>query len=154
MNNITPRLKINKATLDDVDAISSLTDAAYSKWIPVISRKPQPMTADYSKMVVENSIWLLYVEEQLAGVLVLVDESTTVLIYSIAVHPAYQKKGLGRRLLDWAEHQAREKGYTSIRLYTNEQFNENIRLYHHAGYEETGREPFLNSNIIHLAKKL
>ena len=154
MNGAQPHINIKKATLDDVAAISALTDAAYSKWIPLIGRKPQPMTADYSKMVVENEIWLLYADDELAGVLVLMDESTTTLIYSIAIHPGFQKQGHGRRLLNWAEEQARGSGYSSIRLYTNEHYKENIELYLHVGYEETSREPFLNSNIVHMAKRL
>jgi hypothetical protein len=62
-----------------VEAISALTDAAY--FIPLIGRKPRPMTADYSIMVTEDTIWLLSVEDQLAGVLVLTYELETLLIW-------------------------------------------------------------------------
>lgn len=148
------QFSIRKASLDDVEAITALTDAAYTKYIPLIGRKPQPMTADYAKMVVENSIWLLIVEDQLAGVLVLVYEPENILIYSVAINPEYQKQGLGRRLLDWAEQQAVQAGYKSIRLYTNERFEANIVMYKHLGYQETSREPFLNSILVHMAKQL
>ncbi|MCJ7435026.1 MAG: GNAT family N-acetyltransferase [Anaerolineales bacterium] len=149
------QFSIRKASLDDVEAISALTDAAYTKYIPLIGRKPQPMTADYSKMVVENSIWLLLVENQLVGVLVLVYEPENILIYSVAINPEYQKQGLGRRLLVWAEEQAVQGGYKSIRLYTNERFEDNILLYKHLGYQETSREPLLNnSTLVHMAKQL
>ncbi len=145
---------IRKASLDDAEAISALTDAAYSKYIPLIGRKPQPMLADYSRMAVENSIWLLLVEDQLVGVLVLVHEPENLLIYSVAINPEYQKQGLGRRLLAWAEQQAVQDGYSSIRLYTNERFVDNILLYKHLGYHETSREPYLNSILVHMAKQL
>jgi len=148
------QFSICKASLDDVEAITALTDAAYTKYIPLIGRKPQPMTADYAKMVVENSIWLLIVEDQLAGVLVLVYEPENILIYSVAINPEYQKQGLGRRLLDWAEQQAVQAGYKSIRLYTNERFEANIVMYKHLGYQETSREPFLNSILVNMAKQL
>jgi ribosomal protein S18 acetylase RimI-like enzyme len=148
------QFKIRKASLEDAEAISALTDAAYAKYIPLIGRKPQPMTADYSKMVVENSIWLLSAENQLVGVLVLIHEPENILIYSVAIKPEYQKQGLGRRLLAWAEQQAIQDGYKSIRLYTNERFEDNILLYHHLGYQETSKEPFLNSTLVHMAKKL
>lgn len=123
------QFSIRKASLDDVEAITALTDAAYTKYIPLIGRKPQPMTADYAKMVVENSIWLLIVENQLAGVLVLVYEPENILIYSVAINPEYQQQGQGRRLLVWAEQQAVQDGYKSIRLYTNERFEDNILIY-------------------------
>jgi N-acetylglutamate synthase-like GNAT family acetyltransferase len=83
------KITLRKANLADVEAISALTDAAYTKYIPLIGRKPQPMTADHSKMVVENTIWLLSVEDKLAGLLVLVYEPDTLLIYSVAIHPEY-----------------------------------------------------------------
>lgn len=148
------KITLRKANLADVEAISALTDAAYTKYIPLIGRKPQPMTADYSKMVVENTIWLLSVEDKLAGLLVLVYEPDTLLIYSVAIHPEYQKQGLGRRLLAWAEQQAVLAGYQSIRLYTNERFTYNIQLYERLNYQETGREALLNSTIVHMTKKL
>jgi len=149
-NKVTLRL----ATLADVDAISALKDAAYSKYIPLIGRKPLPMTADYSMMVIENTIWLLYVDDYLAGVLVLEYEPETMLIYSVAIQPEYQKQGLGLRLLAWAEGQALEAGYQTIRLYTNELFTYNINLYLSLGYQETSREPMLNSTLVHMSKKL
>jgi hypothetical protein len=49
------KVTLRQATLADVDAISALTDAAYSKYIPLIGRKPLPMTADYSRMVIDKT---------------------------------------------------------------------------------------------------
>ena len=147
-------IRIRKAGRQDVNAIAAITDSAYTKYIPLIGRKPQPMTADYARMVVDNSIWLLTVESQPVGVLVLIYEPDNVLIYSVAIKPEYQKKGLGRRLLAWAEGQAIQAGYRSIRLYTNEHFKENIRLYKSLSYQETTREPYLNSTLVHMKKQL
>ncbi len=145
---------LHKATSDDASAISALTDAAYSHYIQLIGRKPLPMTADYAKMAFENEIWLLHVEQQLAGVLVLEHEPDTLLIYSIAIQPEFQKQGFGQRLLAFAEQQAIQAGYRSIRLYTNEKFTYNINLYKSLGYQETGREALLNSTIVHMVKRL
>lgn len=148
------QFSIRKASLDDVEAISALTNAAYAKYISLIGRKPQPMTADYSRMVIENSIWLLIAENQLVGVLVLVYEPENILIYSVAINPEHQKQGLGRRLLVWAEQQAVQDGYKSIRLYTNARFEDNILLYKHFGYQEIRRESFINSTLVHMVKRL
>ncbi len=148
------QLSIRQASLDDVEAISTLANDAYCRYIPLIGRKPQPMTADYTKIVAENPIWLLAVENQLVGVLVLIYEPQNVLIYSVAVNPEYQGQGLGRHLLAWAEQQAVQNGYKTIRVYTNERFEDNIRLYKYLGYQETNKEPFLNSTVVHMAKSL
>lgn len=145
---------IRKATSKDAGAVATLTDAAYNKYIPLIGRKPQPMTVDYTKMVVENPIWLLLMEGKLVGILVLVNEPETLLIYSIAIQPEYQKQGLGRLLLAWAEQEALQAGYRTIRLYTNKKFVKNIRLYKSLGYKETGSEPYLGSTLVHMLKQL
>jgi ribosomal protein S18 acetylase RimI-like enzyme len=146
------RITIRRAGLEDSVAVSGITDSAYSGYIPLIGRQPQPMTADYAHMVIENDIWVLELDGQHAGVLVLIHEPEALLIYSVAVHPDYQKQGLGRRLLAWAEQQAVLSGYRTIRLYTNARFTHNIHLYQRLGYQETGRETLLGSTVVHMAK--
>ena len=145
---------LRQATPDDAPAIVALTDAAYAKYIPLIGRKPQPMTADYRQMAAEHPIWLLYLGDELAGLLALELEDETVLIYSVAVRPDLQGRGLGHILLEWAEQQARQAGYRKMRLYTNEHFVENIELYKHLGYHETGREDYLGTQLVHMARQL
>ena len=58
---------------------------------------------------------------------------------NIAVAPARQGSGLGRRLLAFAEAEAVRSGYREIRLYTHQTMTENQHLYAAIGYEETGR---------------
>lgn len=140
--------------MEDAAAIAAITDAAYSKYIPLLGRKPQPMTADYARMVTEDSIWLLHLDDLLVGLIVLVLEAEAMLIYSVVVHPEYQGRGLGHRLLAWAEEEACRAGYASIRLYTNTLFVDNVRLYHSIGYHDTGLEPYLGSTLVHMAKPL
>lgn len=145
---------IRQATLNDVAAITALTDAAYSKYIRQMGRKPQPMMADYELVVVQHPVWLVEIEDHLVGVLVLQHEQDTLLIYSVAIHPNEQKRGFGRLLLGWAEQQAQLAGYHSLRLYTNALMTENIALYTRLGYHETGRESYEGGAIVHMRKSL
>lgn len=147
-------IEMRRATSQDVPAIHAITEEAYSKYIPLIGRKPQPMMVDYEHMVVENDIWLLSFDGQPAGVLVLIHHPEYLLIFSVAVRPGFQQHGLGRRLLSLAEVQAKLAGYKTICLYTNEKFEDNLRMYEKMGYRETRREPLLGSMVIHMAKEL
>jgi ribosomal protein S18 acetylase RimI-like enzyme len=61
------------------------------------------------------------------------------LLDNVAVAPAAQGSGLGRLLLEFAEHAATKAGYHAIKLYTNEAMMENIALYSRIGYAETHR---------------
>ncbi|NTU85588.1 MAG: GNAT family N-acetyltransferase [Chloroflexales bacterium] len=145
---------IRRAQPSDTEAVASLTDAAYTKWVPLLRRKPQPMTANYRDIIATHPVWLLSAADTIAGLLVLIYEPDTLLIESVAIHPAYQHRGFGRRLLSLAEDEARRAGYASLRLYTNALMEANIALYRRLGYEETRREPYKGSALVHLAKQL
>ena len=147
-------IAIRKAASGDAAIVARITDAAYAKYVPLMGRKPQPMTADYQQILVEHPVWLVWVDQQPAGVLVLMHEPGTMLIYSVAIAPEYQKRGLGRRLLAWAEAEARLAGYAQIRLFTNALMEANIALYTQLGYVETHREPFLGLTTVHMHKPL
>ncbi len=145
---------VRRAVAADAKTIAALTDTAYAKYVPRLRRKPQPMMADYHELIAQHAVWLLCLGEHPVGVLVLMAEPDAMLIYSVAIAPEHQGRGLGRQLLSLAEDQARQAGYTAIRLYTNEHMVENIELYRRLGYEETRREHFVGSAIVHMAKRL
>jgi len=152
-NNSATRSVVRRATTSDAEAIAALTEAAYAKYVPALGRMPQPMNTDYRQVTAEHPVWLLCLDEQIAGVIVLMLEPEVALIYSVAVSPAHQGQGLGRRLMDWAEEQARQAGYRAIRLYTNEHMTGNAAWYARLGYEETRREMVMGTTVIHMAKK-
>jgi ribosomal protein S18 acetylase RimI-like enzyme len=145
---------IRRALPEDVDAVVQITNAAYARYVPLIGRPPQPMTADHPRMIREDEVWLLEQGGEPMGVLELVVEPDCLLIYSVAIRPERQKRGHGRRLLDWAEREARRMGLRRVRLYTNTLMVENIALYRRLGYRETGREPYLGSTILHMSKEI
>jgi ribosomal protein S18 acetylase RimI-like enzyme len=147
-------IAIRKAGPGDADLIARMTDAAYAKYVPLMGRKPQPMTADYQQILAEHPIWIMWANDQPAGVLVLMHEPEALLIYSVAIVPEYQKRGLGRRLLAWAESEARQAGYADIRLFTNALMQANIALYTRLGYTETRREPFREQTVVHMSKPI
>ena len=144
---------IRRASREDAATVSAITDAAYSKYIHRLGRRPEPMTVDYVEMISKHPVHLLLISDKPVGVLVLKHDDQT-LIWSVAVHPDYQRRGLGLRLLEFAEQEAYELGHKSIRLYTNSLFEENIALYKLLGYMETRREPFLGSTLVHMTKNL
>jgi ribosomal protein S18 acetylase RimI-like enzyme len=145
-------LTIRRATPVDAPVVREITDLAYARYVPLLGRKPQPMTADHQAMIAEHEVWLLVDEEAPLGVLELISEPGCTLIYSVAVRPEQHKRGLGRMLLDWAERQTTAAGRDRIRLYTNALMEDNLRLYARLGYTETRREPYLGSTLVHMAK--
>jgi ribosomal protein S18 acetylase RimI-like enzyme len=125
---------LRRAEPADAPAIAALTREAYAKWVPVIGREPLPMRADYEAAVASHRFDLLYVGEILAALIETTPRDDSLLIVNVAVDPAFQGQGHGRRLLALAEDLAASAGLSAMRLYTNQRFEENLRLYGTLGY--------------------
>jgi GNAT superfamily N-acetyltransferase len=130
---------IRRAAPDDIPALRAIATAAYEKYVPRIGRTPAPMTADYAAAVRNQQAWVAVENSQLVGLAVLVAQPGHLLLDNVAVLPAAQGRGIGARLLTWAEDHARSLGLSEIRLYTNEAMTENLTYYPRHGYAETHR---------------
>ena len=49
-------VNIKLASKEDAATVSAITDAAYSKYIPLLGRKPEPMTVDYGEMIAKHPV--------------------------------------------------------------------------------------------------
>lgn len=146
---------IRRATPADEAGLGALQKRAYVKYVPRIGEQPQPMAEDAAGLLQSYEVWVVDgAEDLLAGALVLRSADDHLLIWSVAVDPTQQGTGLGRRLLDFAEAEARSRGLAEIRLYTNALFTENRTLYAHLGYAETGSEQHGGRELVHMAKTL
>ena len=115
----------------DVPVLREIAVAAYEQYVPLIGRAPAPMTADYAAAVQAGQVWVAAGADGAAlGFL---------LLENVAVVPAAQGRGLGARLLAFAEEQARALRLAEIRLYTNEAMTANLAYYPRHGYTETHR---------------
>jgi N-acetylglutamate synthase-like GNAT family acetyltransferase len=130
---------IRRATTADLPAVEQLITASYQKYIERIGRPPAPMTADYRAALQHSRVWVLVSSGAIVGALVTEDRGDHVLLETVAVAPGEQGHGYGRLLLERAEADAIELGYTEVRLYTNEAMTENLTFYPRHGYRETGR---------------
>ncbi|WP_374442323.1 GNAT family N-acetyltransferase [Stella sp.] len=145
---------IRPATAADAATIRDLTRAAYARWVPLIGREPMPMTADYERAVREHRIDLLLVDGRPVALVEMIDEGDHLLIENVAVDPAMQGRGYGRRLLDHAETVASALGHREMRLYTNKAFAANVRLYQRHGYVVDREEPFMEGFTVYMSKAL
>ena len=134
-------MTIRKAVVGDLQAVVSLTTAAYAPYTSLLDAPPIPVTEDYAPRIARGEVWLLESGGELAGVLTLERHEDHAMIFSVAVSPAFQGKGFGIKLLSHADQQTRSWGLPEIRLYTNAKMERNIALYLAYGYRETGRRP-------------
>lgn len=145
---------VRLATPADLAAVEQLVFAAYSHYVPLIGVEPGPMRDDYAAAIARGHVHVAEQGGVIAGVLVLVPRADSLLLDNIAVLPAAQGTGLGRRLLDWTEVVARGLGLPRIVLYTHEAMTRNIALYTRLGYVETHRAEEIGLRRVYMAKAL
>ena len=138
----------------DAAAIRVLVRAAYAKWVPIIGREPRPMQADYDAAIRDHRFDLVEETGQLIALIETQARPDHFWIENLAVLPEAQGRGLGKQLLAHAEALARAAGLTELRLLTNGRMAANRVLYGSLGYVETLEEPFMESSVVYMSKRL
>lgn len=138
IDSITYRL----AGISESETVRAISAAAYvPAYQKVIGVVPKPAFEDYTPRIRAGSVWIADVDDQPAAVLVMSFSDQDAVIYSIAVLPDAQGKGLASWLLDKACELSSERGYCCVSLYTNTKMQANRRLYARCGFRETGTRP-------------
>lgn len=150
-----PKRSFRRAISADIGAIREITQAAYAKWVPVIGRKPMPMTANYAEAVTVHVIDLFEEDGRPIALVEVIPEPSHLLIENLAVLPDRHGSGIGGLLLKRAETLARSFGLNELRLYTNAKFATNITFYARRGFEEFLREPHpRGGEVVHMKKSI
>ena len=132
---------IREAIPEDADGLKNCMESAYTPYQERMGgvRLP-PMDVDYSSEIKNYPTWVVESEGKILGGLIMAFEDEQASIANIAVDPKFQGQGIGGDLMDFAESRARENSFSELRLATHVLIEENISLYRHLGWEETGRD--------------
>lgn len=122
--------------------VKEISAAAYiPAYMEILGAAPKPAFEDYRPRISAEQVWLGATDGEISGLVVLENHRQYIMIYSIAVSPAFQGRGIGKSLLRFAERYASQCGICELRLYTNMRMTKNIALYNDCGFEECGRRP-------------
>ena len=142
------------ATASDAAGISECVRTAYSHYIERIGTSPGPMLDDYERVVRDHRAYVIEDRGEIIGALVLMDKENGLLFDNIAVLPSRQGEGIGRRLIEHAESEARRLGHRHLDLYTHQRMTENIAMYTRYGYEEIDRRTERGFPRVYMRKHL
>jgi len=141
--------EIRPAQARDADALIKCIDAAYAiyndriKDLPAVSEGVADDINDYR-------VWVAELDQSVVGGLILIPHEKYAVIANVAVDPRSSGLGLGRGLIERAEAECRKLGLLELRLSTHVGIPENVRLYEHLGWKESGR----SGNKVHMVKQL
>ena len=113
------------------------------------------MEDDYSEKVAQGHVSVAVdAQNEVLGLIVLIEEPDHLLVENVAVAPGHQGQGIGRALLAFAETVAAEANLSTLRLYTNAAMTENLALYPRLGYTETARRTGNGFERVFFSKRL
>ena len=145
---------LRRAKAGDAAGIAACVRAAYSPYIERIGQPPGPMLDDYNRVVRDHLACVIEEGGEVVGALVLIEKDGGLLLDNVAVLPSRHGEGVGRRLLEHAESEARRLGYGYLDLYTHERMTENIAMYERIGYVEVGRRTEHGFPRVYMQKRL
>jgi GNAT superfamily N-acetyltransferase len=145
---------LRPARPSDVPAIAACVFEAYFHYIERMGRQPAPMLQDYAHVVRQSQVIVAVAEDVVVGIVVLIRTEEGYCLDNVAVLPSHQGRGVGRRLLQFAESEAVRQGYDSIYLYTNELMTEDRALYGKIGYVDREHRVVDGYTRVYLRKQL
>ena len=133
--------QIRKAIPDDSDNLKNCMASAYAVYGERMGGVLlPPMDVDYLSEIKNYPTWVVESEGSVVGGLVMVFENDQASIANVAVDPRFQGQGIGGALTKFAESKAKENSFSELQLATHVLLTENISLYQHLGWQETGRD--------------
>jgi len=137
---------IRQAGPHDVIALGQCFTTAYAPFAATLDDLPD-MAAGVADDIERHLVWVAEQTDEnppqgtpsIVGGLVLIPQAGFMQLANIAVLPAAAGQGLGGRLMAFADAEALKRGFREMRLSTHAGMPQNISLYRHLGWQETGR---------------
>lgn len=126
-----PELSLRPMRLDDVEAVLAVEQSIY----------PYPWSAGNFRDAVRygNSCWVAELDGQLAGYAVLLAAAGEAQLLNLGVASRFQRRGRGRRLLDFMLLEVRRLGAGEMFLEVRPSNFAALALYRRAGFVQVGQ---------------
>lgn len=143
--------QIRQANATDSEGLKKCMLSAYAAYQQRMDgERLPPMDVDYLSEITNYPTWVADSRGRIVGGLIMSFAGDEASIANIAVDPDYQGQGIGGGLLSFAVSKASQNGCSELRLATHVLLHENLSLYSHLGWTETGRD----ETRVYMAKKI
>ena len=140
---------IQRAKASDAADFMACIDRAYATYATKGIALPD-VSGGIADDIRDNLVWVVVLEGRVVGGIVLIPQPDHMVLANVAVDPSATGLGLGRALMERAEQEVRTRDLAMLKLSTHVDMPENVRLYQHLGWRETGR----SGNKVHMEKTL
>ncbi|WP_455886166.1 GNAT family N-acetyltransferase [Pseudomonas rustica] len=98
---------IRLAIATDEPEIRQCAQQAYARYVPLIGRKPAPMTADFARQIAQAVVYVATDDQStFQGFIVFYAEQGHMLLENVAVLPSAAGRGVGKALISFCENTA------------------------------------------------
>jgi ribosomal protein S18 acetylase RimI-like enzyme len=139
---------------DDSVQLSAIATAAYGKYAGLVDEPPAPTLLDYERVAAAGRTYVAELAGQVLGMVTVEPDDPYLILRNLAVHPASQGQGVGRRLALLVEEIARSRNLRGIRLWTRAEMLDNIAFYTRLDYVLTHSEQTPKANRVFFRKEL
>ena len=150
LNNNMKTLLIERARIDDAAAILDLQKLAYLSEAEIYNNKsipPLTQTLDEIRAEFDHQIFLkALIDGRMIGSVRAYQTAGTCHIGRLVVHPKFQNRGIGSRLMNAIE--AIFEKAERFQLFTGDNSERNLYLYQKLGYREFRRQKFQENLIL------
>lgn len=166
-------VKIKLAKLCDLDRVKEIAEACAKKMIEdniFQWNENYPSKEIFREDIKNNALFVARINSEIVGCIMLSsykddvyknvkwisEDNNNLYIHRLAVHPRFQKKGIARKMMDYAEAFAKSKNHKSIRLDTFSKNHRNNKFYKLRGYIKLDDVFFPNQSVFpfHCYEKL
>lgn len=147
-------LIFKQANFGDMHEVWRIVYHAYREYIPILGRTPPTFHEDFDNHVALGNLWLASFGPNTVGMVILTPMLDHMLIQALCVDPLMQGKGIGQKLLNFAEIRTGSNGFREMRLYTNSLMTRNLKIYRRWGFKRTHLEEYRWGQRVHMRKQL
>ena len=146
-------IKIELATQNQLDRVKEIAEACAKNMIEnniFQWNNKYPSREIFKEDIKNKSLYVSKMNQEVVGCIMfsslkddvyktvnwITPDEYNLYIHRLAVHPIFQKKGIARKMMDFAEDFAKSNNYISIRLDTFSQNPRNNKFYKSRGYNK------------------
>ena len=135
-------MTIQPAQRQHVPRVNEIAQAAFQPYVAAMGMRPAPMDDDYGLFLERGELYvdLDETQQQVLSFIVLRNDASGLFVETLAVGPGLAGKGLGSKLMRFAQDEAARRGHDRLWLYTNVKMTQNLLWYPKLGYVETHRK--------------